>query len=361
MSSDFDIEDEIQGFSFLPDYKRNISNTVFLKPGEKDFEPDGTFKQQEILRNRINSMFNVISGERCISKKIYSKAIWVSELKLARVERLRGTQFKSLGKCYNNIVWLLPEEVIYLVERGSLECFWENGIPMSLQAVYSVCLEESGGIERYQVYSYLKRLGYYVFRPIECENRVSRLSFLVSYGSEKISPFFLWMKALIRFVYSFFEKYTTNNWNTLVRGKCYYSYNQIYKSLEIIPYHCPPSSKENYIYDKDKAKDPFSIAYYVWKPIPNFRKSKLENPDFHIIVVNSRTTSLPSLKEFSDIFDSVPLISYEKNTTAFQRLKNGTRHIIFALLDSGVISFIKFMDIGFGNEKMYIKDNAHKV
>ncbi|QSL64240.1 hypothetical protein MERGE_000395 [Pneumocystis wakefieldiae] len=330
MSSDFDIEDEIQDFSLLSDYKRNISNTVILKRGEKDFGPDGTFKQQEGLKNRINSMFNVISGERCISKKVYSKAIWVSDLKLARVERMRGTQFKSLGKCVNNVVWLLPEEVIYLVERGSLECWWENGIPMSLQAVYSVCLEESGGIEQYQVYSYLKRLGYYVFRPIKCKN--SRLSFLVSYASEKISPFFLWMKALIRFVY-----------------------NQIYKSLEIIPYHSPPSLEGNYTYDENKTKDPFSITYYVWKPIPNFRKSKLENPDFRIIVLNSRTTSMPSLKEFLDIFDSVPLINYEKNATAFQRLKNGARHIIFALVDSGVISFIKFMDIGFGNEKIYMK------
>lgn len=64
---------------------------------------------------------------------------------------------------------------------------------------------------------------------------------------------------------------------------------------------------------------------------------------------------MPSLKEFLDIFDSVPLINYEKNATAFQRLKNGARHIIFALVDSGVISFIKFMDIGFGNEKIYMK------
>lgn len=71
MSSDFDIEDEIQDFSLLSDYKRNISSTVILKRGEKDFGPDGTFKQQEGLKNRINSMFNVISGERCISKYFF--------------------------------------------------------------------------------------------------------------------------------------------------------------------------------------------------------------------------------------------------------------------------------------------------
>ncbi|KAG4306220.1 hypothetical protein PORY_000208 [Pneumocystis oryctolagi] len=358
MSSDSDIEDEIQDYSSLRIYKKNTSFSLFPKRGEKDYEPDGTSKQDEMLKRSIDSMFDVISKDRCISKKVYSKAIWISNVRLAKVERMRGTQFKSLGKCVNNVTWLLPEEVIYLVERGSLECWWENGIPMSLQAVYSVCLEECGGVERYQVYSYLKRLGYYVFRPVKVENETSVVSSTV-YNSKNISPFFGWMKSLMKFVYSVFERYSTNNWNTLVKRLYYYSYDQIYKSLEIIPYHCPPSS-ENYICNTEKKTDPFNINYYVWKPAPNFKKSKLQNPDFRIIVINVRSSSLPSLKEFANIFDSVPLKSHEPNTTPFERLRNGTRQIIFALLDSGVISFIKFSDIGFGNEKMYIKYHKHK-
>ncbi|CCJ30537.1 unnamed protein product [Pneumocystis jirovecii] len=359
MFNDSDIEDEIQDYCLLNEYKKNPSCTLFPKRGEKDYEPDGTSRQDEILKKKINSMFDAISKERRISRKIYSKAIWVPSVKLAKVERIRGTQFKSLGKFINNSIWLLPEELIYLVERGSLECWWENGIPMSLQAVYSVCLEECGGFEQYQVYSYLKRLGYYIFRPIEVENEVSILSSSKFYGFENISPFFAWMKSLMNFVYNVFEKYSTNNWNTLVKRTYYYSYDQIYKSLQIIPYHCPPNSQENYTYSMNKKTNPFKISYYVWKPVSNFKKSKLQNPDFRIVVVNARSSSLPSLKEFANIFDSVPIKNHEPNTTLFQRLRNGTRHIIFALLDSGVISFIKFSDIGFGNEHIYMKHNKH--
>jgi arginine/lysine/ornithine decarboxylase len=47
-----------------------------------------------------------------------------------------------------------------------MECFWENGVPMSLQAVYACCIgsKDDGSIERLQVYSYLKRLGFIVQR-----------------------------------------------------------------------------------------------------------------------------------------------------------------------------------------------------
>ncbi|KAG5519214.1 hypothetical protein PMAC_002302 [Pneumocystis sp. 'macacae'] len=359
MFNDSDIEDEIQDYFFLNNYKKNTS-VLFPKRGEKDYEPDGSFKQDEMLKKSIDSMFDVISKERRISRKIYSKAIWVSSVKLAKVERIRGTQFKSLGKFINNTIWLLPEELIYLVERGSLECWWENGIPMSLQAVYSVCLEECGGLEQYQVYSYLKRLGYYVFRPIKIENEVSVFSSTKSYGFENISPFFAWMKSLMNFVYSVFERYSTNNWNTLVKGAYYYSYDQIYKSLQIIPYYCPFDSQENYAYTANKKTDTFKISYYVWKPVSNFKKSKLQNPDFRIVVVNTRSSSLPSLKDFVNIFDLVPIKNHEPNTTPFQRLKNGTRHVIFALLDSGVISFIKFSDIEFGNEHIYTKHHKYR-
>ena len=54
-----------------------------------------------------------------------------------------------------------------MVERGSLQCWYEEGIPMSLQAVYAACLEHTGGLEYYQVYAYLRRCGYAVFRPPE--------------------------------------------------------------------------------------------------------------------------------------------------------------------------------------------------
>lgn len=84
-------------------------------------------------------------------------------------------------------VWLLPEEAVYLCERGSLDVRWpvvggedgngdgdwdgeerekeREGVPVSLQGCYA-CLVGRGGLsmERYVVYAGLKRGGYVVLR-----------------------------------------------------------------------------------------------------------------------------------------------------------------------------------------------------
>lgn len=92
----------------------------------------------------------------------------------------KGNMFKATGRADRwNRVWLLPEEALYLLERGSLDIRWpssstgceegcdteETTIPMSLQAAYA-CFVGSGGltVERFAVYTGLKRLGYSVFR-----------------------------------------------------------------------------------------------------------------------------------------------------------------------------------------------------
>lgn len=102
----------------------------------------------------------------------------------------KGTSFQKMGqvlpakedpigddKARGQRVWLLPEEVLYLVERGTLDVHWpsengdeETGVPMSLQGAYAMFIGNErarGGklsFERYSVYSALKRMGYTVLR-----------------------------------------------------------------------------------------------------------------------------------------------------------------------------------------------------
>lgn len=93
----------------------------------------------------------------------------------------KGQHFKSMGQAdRKGVIWLLPEEALYLLERGSLDIRWptsitggtgeegceeELSIPMSLQAAYA-CLIGRGGLtlERFTVYSSLKRIGYAISR-----------------------------------------------------------------------------------------------------------------------------------------------------------------------------------------------------
>jgi len=68
---------------------------------------------------------------------------------------------------------LLPEEALYLVERGNLDLRWpaghydgyNEGMPFSLQSAYAVLIGKLGlTLERYTVYTGLKRSGYIVHR-----------------------------------------------------------------------------------------------------------------------------------------------------------------------------------------------------
>lgn len=74
----------------------------------------------------------------------------------------------SAGRLY-----LLPEEALYLVERGNLDLRWpaghydesSEGMPFSLQSAYAVLIGKLGlTLERHTVYTGLKRSGYIVQR-----------------------------------------------------------------------------------------------------------------------------------------------------------------------------------------------------
>ena len=96
------------------------------------------------------------------------------------VSNPKGQYFKTIGRADRwNRVWLLPEEALYLLERGSLDIRWpisstgcpgesetaDSGIPMSLQAAYACFLGHGGlNMERFSVYTGLRRLGYTLVR-----------------------------------------------------------------------------------------------------------------------------------------------------------------------------------------------------
>ena len=99
-----------------------------------------------------------------------------TETGITIIEAPKGTLFRVMGSAdrKGNMV-LLPEEAIYLLERGSLDVRLrqENGmeerglegLPLSLQSIYALLVGRFGlSLERYSVYSGLKRSGYIVSR-----------------------------------------------------------------------------------------------------------------------------------------------------------------------------------------------------
>lgn len=170
--------------------------------GEKDFEPNPTLYQADILSASRDAMHNALAHPRLHNPKARIIGIYAPDgpesgwstttsgsAKSATaamhpdscvcVPNPRGQYFRTAGKADSRgRVWLLPEEAVYLLERGSLDIRWPKSLtgeegegtsasemPMSLQAAYASFMGRGGlAVERYSVYSGLRRLGYAVVR-----------------------------------------------------------------------------------------------------------------------------------------------------------------------------------------------------
>lgn len=265
---------------------------------------------------------------------------------MSEVHITRGPHFKTVGKAdRNGVLWLLPEETIYLVERGNLECWWEEGIPMSLQGVYASCLDGCGGLERYQVYAYLKRAGYIIQRAPTADTVAPPTSPAPTILSAASSGVFSTLAARL-------ASLLTPPSGPLVTPATCRSYQSIYQRLALIPSHHPPNST-THTPNPAAANTPFRITFHIWKPQPHFKKSDPPPPDFRVAVVSARETTMPSLRELTDLFNSVPVDESAKAKTQFSRLKDGWRNVVIAVVDSGVTSYLKLADVGFADEPIW--------
>jgi tRNA-splicing endonuclease subunit Sen54 len=144
--------------------------------GEKDFEPDGTNHQDRVLADSRQAMYNALSLERIQPPKSHVRATWHENLQRASVTKPRGPHFQTVGKQESSgNLWLLPEETLWLLERGTITCWWESGLPMSLQGCYAACLGDGSGLtlERFQVFANLKRTGYTIMRAPSWDSSVA--------------------------------------------------------------------------------------------------------------------------------------------------------------------------------------------
>lgn len=206
----------------------DINQATLPRRGEKDFEPNPTLLQSDALASSRQAMHNALSFPRLhhpknrvigvyapdgpappravlkkaattegraedtsalksdqtkVSMKASATGMGVPADACVYVPNPKGQYFRTMGQADRwNRVWLLPEEALYLLERGSLDIRWpssmvgsggdqddendnESSVPMSLQAAYT-CFIGRGGLtlERFTVYSLLRRLGYTVIR-----------------------------------------------------------------------------------------------------------------------------------------------------------------------------------------------------
>ncbi|OKL57458.1 hypothetical protein UA08_07220 [Talaromyces atroroseus] len=410
--AEIDLSDEVQDFRFLNTVSlvTDPSQVTIPRRGEKDFEPNPTILQSDTLATSRNAMHNAISHPRLGSSKNRIVGIYCPEGPTplvtdtnqevaaeedgktpakpkpvvkdpmsgipsdacVHVTNSKGPFFKTVGKTDRwNRTWLLPEEALYLLERGTLDIRWpasitgtvqtetdaeEMDIPMSLQAAYA-CLMGRGGLtlERYIVYTGLKRLGYTLRRAPawygaqdEPETEPDGESRIVSYAKG------------ISNCWSRFYNSIPNIWESdysaqgpLIGFRAPRTYNAVFRKLALIPTEDAAVKRPS----RKQTEAPFQFVYHVYKPNTPFKKSAPPAPDFRIAVVDARIqTSIPTLRQIRALLATSPYDppkGEKMERHLYARLRQGYRSAILAIVDQGVVSYLRFGDAGFSKEKIF--------
>ncbi|CAG8521542.1 9790_t:CDS:2 [Paraglomus brasilianum] len=336
---------------------------------------DGT-QDSETLPDRSPAAFlKVLSEERKGSSKTLARARYDPTTHKCHLFAPRGNITQTMGHSINNEVFLRPEETLFLLERGAMtvEC---SGVEMSIQQGYATFIgngkeAEEGWLtlEQYQVYAYLKRLGYTVIRPFQKQLVKRKLpspsQARPSFDTQPCSSpsgivynsFFLptlgrllhltsWLLELVlriplRYGAEMLGWYRTNAGTKKENGKkeerirpivdgTETSYSEVFNKLKIVRRYDEVDSITDNASTEGK-RSTYSISFYVYKPNPSFRKKKPRPPDYKIVVVSIEEASSPSYYEL------VKLLSEDNE------------NIVFALVDEGDMSFLSFEDINFGN------------
>ncbi|KAH8677803.1 tRNA-splicing endonuclease subunit sen54 N-term-domain-containing protein [Xylariales sp. PMI_506] len=397
-----DAEDEVQDFrKFATALQKTQVSSSRIRKGEKDFESHGTRLQENYLEASRQAMHETLSYSRAHNPSQYLRGWYFPEhwtqgdeteeddgglLKRQRVvvvETDRGAMTKTTGRVLKGVskntpawdkLWLLPEEALYLIERGDMQLWWPErgiedifpvgspsaqdlsdfGLPLSFQAAYALLIGENGkqgkiNLQHYQVYANLRRSGYLVFRA---PSKPPPASQPPGYSSRTI---WQWLIALL----STDETSRPSQhppFGPLVRPGLYRSYQPVFRQLELIQRHKPSLAANTNV----EPEAPFRIFFHVYKSRPGFTKAHLPPPDFRIAVVDARVSSVPSLSQISALLDSTPSEPPDEKLAAgrgigfmYRRLKHGWRNAIMAVVDRGFISYIRFTEMAFGEERVY--------
>ena len=296
----------------------------------------------------------------------------------------KGQHFRTMGRGdREGRVQLRPEETLYLLERGSLELRLKgkgrerDGVVLGLQAAYALLMGQEGlTLERFQVYAGLKRSGYIVMRAPEWEGREWRRRMGTSAGGDDGPRGYLsWLQSLLAGMTSFqprpmvavglYRSYG-KSWGTghKQRKVLIDSTADIYSQLPKIQRTCPMSDQDHLSPPHIPSRSLVTVCYHIWKPNPTFKKSAPGEPDFKVAVVPAgiETNEILSPAQLDDLLASIgprpPPTSMVNHM--YQRLQHGQKHVILAIVDQGVVSYLRVADADFGKELLYLSKPPRK-
>ncbi|GCF01094.1 tRNA-splicing endonuclease subunit sen54 [Zygosaccharomyces mellis] len=322
-------------------------------------------------------------------------------------------------------VWLEFYEFVYLAERGTITPFykmndidWINQeLPLTIEDLYML-FKSQEELDKFFVFGHLKRLGFIVLSTENCldsffEPRGENSSKRILSNTWNLLP--QWRKTLHNAIFYSPWKFWLNK---------HTSNSQMYQSLnQLIPsYKAPRTQEELRKTRAGIAEKPsnFPISLNVWKPRTDFKKKNPGLPDYQVVIYNKNDPNqhFPTYYELRKIFkhldykfeflseidetwdwndhsyhdgklrsktiiNSKAKVSGTKTTTDTKklekkkpkkkfkpksprvqqkiRLKNGFRSFLLAVMDDGMISFVKISETDFGSENVwYVPQSAAK-
>ena len=323
--------------------------------------------------------------------------------------RFAGVHNRTIGRSdARGWTWLRPEEALFMLERGSLDVRWgsveespdteqtavkdseaeqktEMGLampelPMSLQGAYASFIGKAGlTLERYLVYANLKRSGYVVMRAGSWEEdqningsvhtaaaqptRSPPTQSTASAPTPTSSTLPFSSSTLTHRLIS----YITNprlgtpcpSHGPLLAPGLYRSYNDIFRSLALIS---PDSSQATDMSTNTSTssqitttapKPPFNISFHIYKANPTFAKSHPGPPSYHICIVDARTTSVPTMTQIGHLLDTMPDHDIREGMRTEGKIKLGRRSVLVAVVDQGVIGWLRFSESEVGRYRLY--------
>ncbi|QLL30844.1 hypothetical protein HG536_0A06590 [Torulaspora globosa] len=345
------------------------------------------------------------------------KAYYDQDYHGAVIPHAKGNFLQTMGNVdEKGRCWLKFHEFVYLAERGTVLPFYCNQrpekqagrfveVPLSMQDVYSL-FRSQAEMDLYFVFAHLKRLGFIV--TTLDKKRSATASFYLEDDPNRRTVGAIWgsMFAFLKLeTNSLMNVFFYSSWNFLLRR--YTSSPQIYKDLKrLVPHRVPPKTIEALRMERarlqaNRSKERFPIAFNVWKPQTRFRKKSPGLPDFQVVIhsKNDAAQTFPSYVDLQEIFYSLDY-KFEflsetddeefwinntfiggrpanipkpkqgqtdecnsskkggkKDVAAHvkqaRRLKNGYRSFLLAIIDDGLISFVKISEADFGSEDVW--------
>ncbi|KAG9299920.1 hypothetical protein G9A89_009648 [Geosiphon pyriformis] len=366
-------DDEPTDFSKLLGFQRGHHPSL-PRRGLKSFGgPDGSEEQIKKLKESREALRTVISEERkAVSRNLCKATYYSRPIHQSHLTQIRRQDFhQNMGHNINGETWLWPEETLWLMERGVLVVEF-NEVPISMQQAYEIMLgndynenddDDDGDnewvltLEKYQIYAYLKRLGYTVIRPPpKSAHSKSDLPISPTTSSQTGSLLqqqpqssSIWLRGIqqlgilispnLQLISSWFrhdnklkdsDSPSDNIFQPLVSPRSCSSYKEVFKRLQIIQRSSVCPIYHQYDNPDEKKGSEYVIDFFVYAGGRKFKKKQPGEPSFRVVVTSGETQTPPTLSTLNAIFQES-----EINT------------VMFAIVKEANIMFVSFADILF--------------